>query len=55
MLTSEFKDIDYNMWGAHGSEKDKIEEYVYTGNKSDLVGGRVKSLRVMMPEYSVEK
>ncbi|WP_080073344.1 hemagglutinin repeat-containing protein [Yersinia pestis] len=43
MLTSEFKDIDYNMWGgAHGSEKDKIEEYVYTGNKSDLVGGRVK-------------
>ncbi|MGI3086144.1 hemagglutinin repeat-containing protein [Yersinia pseudotuberculosis] len=43
MLTSEFKDIDYNQWGgAHGSEKDKIEEYVYTGNKSDLVGGRVK-------------
>lgn len=43
MLTSEFKDIDYNQWGgADGSEKDKIEEYVYTGNKSDLVGGRVK-------------
>ncbi|CFV33442.1 hemagglutinin repeat-containing protein [Yersinia pseudotuberculosis] len=43
MLTSEFKDINYDQWGgAHGSEKDNIEEYVYTGNKSDLAGGRIK-------------